>query len=437
MILVVCSDARRIGLQPESIQQIITSPPYAGGLRDYESDKQIGHEETPQEYTDNIIRIFSDLRPALRGDGTLWLNLGDYYNSSPSNMQSGDSHRPYHENSTNRVGRKKRHATSEFKRKDLVGIPWKVAFAMRDNGWYLRAAIPWLKENAMPDPATDRPNVSHEYWFMFSKEEHYYYDHISVLVEYKTILNRWGGENLVANGHSKWSENTRQKIYRPREQRPQEGGRNFRTYDTFFESIDGIIENTENYLNYLKAIRENGGMLFSEYGDPMAAIFNTASYGKGHYASFPPKMIVPFLKSGTSEYGCCDKCGTSYKRVVSREKNEKRDSEKDRQRSIDQTGRTDGKTSGPGGKLDKVKTIGWTPGCKCRDAGITRSIILDPFCGSGTTMVVANQLNLNAIGCDVNMEYCRLSQRRIAGVNEVDLEKPKENSQISIMNLLK
>ena len=158
------------------VHTCITAPPY-WGLRDYGMDGQLGQESTPSEYVSNLTEIFREVRRVLRDDGTLWLNLGDTY--------AGTGHKGDHTDPKNRDGRTgQAHAVNNkiegLKPKDLVGIPWRVAFALQDDGWYLRQDIIWHKPNAMPSPVKDRPTTAHEYLFLLSKSRKYYYNHEAI-----------------------------------------------------------------------------------------------------------------------------------------------------------------------------------------------------------------------------------------------------------------
>ena len=150
-------------LEDRSIHTCVTSPPY-WGLRDYGHDGQIGLEETPEEYVESMVAVFREVRRVLRDDGTLWLNLGDSYASGPA---SGGQGKQWEGNNQRPPG---------LKPKDLVGIPWRVAFALQADGWYLRSDIIWHKPNPMPESVTDRPTKAHEYVFLLSKSARYYYD---------------------------------------------------------------------------------------------------------------------------------------------------------------------------------------------------------------------------------------------------------------------
>lgn len=161
----------------------VTSPPY-WGLRDYGVDGQLGLEKTPEEYTQNMVQVFEQVRRVLKNEGTLWLNLGDSYASN------GGAHGGRSDNQRG-VGAKKAHdagagdqnarrAPSDLKPKDLVGIPWRVAFALQGAGWYLRQDIIWHKPNPMPESVRDRCTKAHEYIFLLSKNDKYYFDIESV-----------------------------------------------------------------------------------------------------------------------------------------------------------------------------------------------------------------------------------------------------------------
>lgn len=173
MLTVINGDAMtELGKLPiSSVQCCVTSPPY-WGLRDYGIAGQLGMEETPEEWVAKMVEIFREVKRVLRDDGTLWLNLGDSYaNDTKWGGQTSGKHVKYlHGQSLTRAKK-----TSGLKSKDLVGIPWRVAFALQAAGWYLRSDIIWHKPNPMPESVTDRPTKSHEYIFLLTKSERYYY----------------------------------------------------------------------------------------------------------------------------------------------------------------------------------------------------------------------------------------------------------------------
>jgi DNA modification methylase len=169
--MIVNANALRLPFAPQSAQMCVTSPPY-WGLRDYGVDGQLGTEDTPAEYVDHIVSAFREVRRVLKDDGALWLNLGDSYVNNPGNGRGGEQNLdgcPPH-----RSGRAK--DGPGLKPKDLVGIPWMVAFALQADGWWLRQDIIWAKPNPMPESVTDRCTKSHEYVFLLTKSAKYYYN---------------------------------------------------------------------------------------------------------------------------------------------------------------------------------------------------------------------------------------------------------------------
>lgn len=172
-----------------SVQCAVTSPPY-WGLRDYNIPDQIGLQETLPQYINSLRSVFTELRRVLRDDGVFWLNIGDGYTSGNRGWRAPDKKNPA------RAMDVRPDTPDGLKPKDLLGIPWRLAFALQDDGWYLRADVVWHKPNAMPESVKDRPTRAHEYMFMFTKGEHYYYDRKAVV------------EPNGRNCRSVWSINT-------------------------------------------------------------------------------------------------------------------------------------------------------------------------------------------------------------------------------------
>jgi DNA modification methylase len=154
------------------VQMCVTSPPY-WGLRDYGVAGQLGLERTPKEYVANMVEVFRLVRDVLAEDGTLWLNLGDGYAGTHTTYEGKQNKWQHGEYPGRKEVGQPKHG---LKPKDLVGIPWRVAFALQADGWYLRSDIIWSKPNPMPESVTDRPTKAHEYLFLMSKRERYYYD---------------------------------------------------------------------------------------------------------------------------------------------------------------------------------------------------------------------------------------------------------------------
>lgn len=161
-------------LPDRSVQCLVTSPPY-WGLRDYNNEDQIGLETTLPQFINSLTAVFREARRVLKDDGLFWLNIGDGYTSGNRAWRAPDKKNPA------RAMEVRPQTPEGLKPKDLMGIPWRLAFALQDDGWFLRADIIWNKPNAMPESVKDRPTRSHEYLFMFSKSERYYYDRQSVL----------------------------------------------------------------------------------------------------------------------------------------------------------------------------------------------------------------------------------------------------------------
>jgi len=168
-------------LEDQSINTCITSPPY-WGLRNYnDEEKQLGMEDTPEEFVNNLVNVFREIKRVLRDDGTVWLNLGDSYSSGGRTTTTNQSLRGDKDYGVTRPKPSK-----GIKPKDLIGIPWRVAFALQQDGWYLRQDIIWHKPNPMPESVRDRCTKAHEYIFLLSKNVKYYYDHEAIKEDAKT-----------------------------------------------------------------------------------------------------------------------------------------------------------------------------------------------------------------------------------------------------------
>jgi DNA modification methylase len=256
----------------------------------------------------------------------------------------------------------------------LLGIPWRVAFALQADGWYLRSDIIWHKPNPMPESVRDRPTKSHEYLFLLSKSQRYYYDQETVREVYTKPLDRWGGENLVANGTSIYDEGTGQQRYRDRDMRPNKNGRNRRTVWTI----------------------------------------PTSPYSGAHFATFPPALVEPCILAGTSERGCCPNCGKPWERVV-----EHSNMVIDRSERTHEKGRT--RSSGTMVEPAKTETIAWRAACSCLPAEPVPCTVLDPFAGTFTVGMVAAKHRRNAVGIELKREYIELARKRCSEIQVVML----------------
>jgi DNA modification methylase len=177
-----CRDSlRQMKLEGVKVQTCVTSPPYYG-LRDYGHESQIGNEQTPQEFIDNLVEVFACVWDILADDGTLWVNLGDsYYNYRPGKGQALNKQTVSNNNQDlPKTCARRGNKLEGYKEKDLMGMPFRLAFALQDFGWYLRQDIIWHKPNPMPESVKDRCTKSHEYIFLLSKKPQYYFDYLSI-----------------------------------------------------------------------------------------------------------------------------------------------------------------------------------------------------------------------------------------------------------------
>ncbi len=337
------------------VQCVVTSPPY-WGLRDYGVEGQIGLEPTPEAYVEKMVEVFREVRRVLRDDGTLWLNLGDSYNGSggaggdyaPCGLKTGQPKYP---------GRR----ISALKPKDLVGIPWRVAFALQADGWYLRSDIIWHKPNPMPESVRDRPTKSHEHVFLLSKQARYFYDADAVR-EAQNWAGGAGNRNYRAG-----SENGREA--EGQGNKPNPAGRNRR--DVWRIATQPMPE--------------------------------------AHFATFPEALVEPCIKAGTSERGACPKCGAPWRRVTERGENTGKNGRYD---ASETTLRNDAaKHSGRIGETP-VYTVGWQPSCTCGCEETIPCVVLDPFAGSGTVNLVAHGLGRSSVGIELSGEYIDIIKSR-------------------------
>jgi DNA modification methylase len=358
-IRILHGDCREVlkTLADESAHCIVTSPPYYG-LRDYGVEGQMGMECTPGEYIDGMVAVFREVRRVLRDDGTLWLNMGDSY-AGGGNGGGGSFAKDgircalpgADKNKSTRFG--KRGAGNGIKPKDLIGVPWMLAFALRADGWYLRQDIIWSKPNPMPESVRDRCTKAHEYLFLLSKSPRYYFDADAIAEPIAlTTVERLNQPNLVNQGGSDrvpGKTNGAMKAVAPASHK----GSRFDQGKTAKHQMD----------------RAQQGPRFggSKYGDDCSEQSRTKSghvytgaetrnkrsvwtiatqpFKEAHFATFPPSLIEPCILAG------CPQGGT----------------------------------------------------------------VLDPFGGAGTTGLVADRLQRNAMLIELNAEYIEIARRRISG----------------------
>ena len=365
-ILIGDCRARLADLPAGSVNTCVTSPPYFG-LRDYGHDGQIGLEDTPAAFVAQMVEVFREVRRVLRDDGTLWLNLGDSYAGyhGNKNAETPTSATNGWTNGTNENARTSTANRNGLKQKDLIGIPWRVAFALQEDGWYLRQDIIWSKPNPMPESVTDRCTKAHEYIFLLSKGPRYYFD-----------------AEAIKEPSSKFEKEGPRPKTQPNGLRADDakklGGFQMRVTET-----------------------RNRRTVWTVATQP---------FKEAHFATFPTEIPRRAIKAGTSEKGCCPACGAPWTRIIDKTKIT-------RERPNDFTKR-DG-AEGTGNSCANsvagvsVKTIGWAPGCACDAGEPVPCLVLDPFLGSGTTVAVARELGRHGVGCELNPEYAELARERI------------------------
>lgn len=232
-------------LPDESVHCCVTSPPYYA-LRDYGMDEQIGRESTPKEYIARLAKVFTEVRRVLRSDGTLWLNIVDTYAGAAGGAQG-------------------------YKAKDMIGIPWMLAFALRDSGWYLRNDIIWMKENPMPESVKDRCARCYEHIFLFSKSRTYHFDYKAIsepITESTAQRLKRGMTGGNKYGSAVPGQANTQGINRPRQR--------------------GAL--TDDMINPLRNRRD-------------VWVINTVPFKGGHYAAYPPKLVETCLLAACPEGG--------------------------------------------------------------------------------------------------------------------------------------
>ena len=274
---IICGDCLNVlkSLPDNSIDCCVTSPPYYA-LRDYGCDGQIGLEETPEKYIERLCDVFSEVRRVLTPQGTLWLNIGDSYNGNKVG-------------NTEVVKNKKVSESNDFhkklwngaKPKDLIGIPWMLAFALRSQGWYLRQDIIWQKLNPLPESVTDRCTKSHEYIFLLSKSQKYYFDHEAIQEE-ATSSDK--PRVFGANNQKGTLRNDIGRVYKPRTKNCQ---------------YDGQRPNS------MHLAREAGlsDEVYPVRNKRDVWTVNTKPCKEAHFATYPFELIKPCILAGCPEDG--------------------------------------------------------------------------------------------------------------------------------------
>ena len=387
-------------------------------------DHQIGLEKTPQEYVAKMVAVFGEVRRVLRNDGTCWVNMGDCYH----NGDKGGYERTTTGKQATNCGTVKGLTTNRLwqtgmKPKDLVGMPWMLALALRDDGWYLRQDIIWAKPNPMPESVHDRCTKAHEYVFLLTKSQHYFYDQVAISEPVTGNAHpRGDGVNPKARYETPagWDASTGDGRHGDFHKEGREAGRRPLAWDNDLGSNRTLVAGYARQMRPLGAkrsqanpdeVRSARGAAFgrgagwreaksprSKQNESFSAAVNglvetrnkrsvwtiaTQAFPEAHFATYPQKLVEPCILAGTSELGCCPQCGAPWKRIKK-------------------------------GGSDRQKPENWQPTCKCEcTEELAPCMVLDPFAGSGTTGVVALRLERAFIGIELNPEYATMARKRI------------------------
>jgi DNA modification methylase len=344
---------------------------------------ELGLEPTPGLYVEHLVTVFREVKRVLRDDGTFWLNLGDSFNSPGPNNHNKSSYI----GTTKLAGQPSTKRVSGLKPKDLMGIPWRVAFALQSDGWWLRSDIVWHKPNPMPESVTDRPTRSHEYLFLLAKSERYFYDSEAIKepcadesirrISEQTFDTQTGGDKDYGNGTN-----------------PN-------------RSMRKTLENFAR--NPLKRNKRDVWTI------------PTKPFPGSHFAVMPEALVEPCIKAGTSEKGCCPKCGSPWKRITktnnpSKEFNVGPDERYDGLSNMGDNHQTvAGLHRNPGGVYSSAVDLGWQPTCSCNLPPVP-CVTLDFFGGSGTVAKVSRDLGRDSIYCDLNPSYVQMAINRVGSL---------------------
>jgi DNA modification methylase len=407
-------------LPDESVLMVVTSPPY-WGLRKYAGEQTLtgwacayGLEPTPELYVQHTVEILREIRRVLHKDGVVFWNIGDSYAGSGRGLNAdgtdGGSGKKQLTNVGNintvsskriprgegRWGGGNSPASGVLKPKDLCLIPFRVAIAAQEDGWWVRSDIIWSKNNPMPESVRDRPTESHEHILMLTKSAHYYWDAEVVR------------ENLTPSSITRLSQNIGEQKGSDRIPGKTNGPMKACASGWHGSSFnDGRNKELHPECSDAERDEKPGRNIRSVW------TFPTQPYKAAHYATFPEELPERCIKAATPEAGCCSKCGQPWERMVER-------------KTVEHDGITNG------GKVDntkrlalkrqaareagheyvnQTKTLGWKSACNC-EAPPVPSTVLDPFAGSGTTLFVAARLGRKSVGYEISEEYCRLIVNR-------------------------
>ena len=359
-------------LPAESVHCVVTSPPY-WGLRSYGGDEgMIGLEPAFEEHLENLVAVFREVRRVLRDDGTLWLNYGDAYATSGGHSSHGHNAQVTWTAEANvQLGMTQN--KSGLKSKNLMMMPARVAMVLQADGWWLRSEIIWHKPNPMPESCTDRPTSSHEKLFLLSKSARYFYDAEAVRVH---------------RTHESMARDQRANLTGP-------------------HVPPGAVEHSG-----ITAGGRGRGEIDPTTRANLRNVWTipTHSFKEAHFATFPPALVEPCIKAGTSERGVCGECGAPWARDVETSGS---GGNKGCNASIPPGAKNPVGYArlGGGAYIASRETVGWSPTCEHKAATVP-AVCLDPFAGSGTVGQVALSHGRSFIGVEINPEYVEMGKRR-------------------------
>ena len=452
-------------LPAKSVHCVVTSPPY-WGLRSYGGDEgMIGLEPTFEEHLVNLVAVFREVRRVLRDDGTLWLNYGDAYSSSPpgnkakglekwktSGLHGANISAKYAETLDNSQGQRRDTIKgSGLKAKDLLMMPARVAMALRSDGWYLRSKIIWEKPNPMPESVTDRPTSAYEELFLLTKSARYFYDADAVrtpIAQTTVERDKYGYDHSA----TAWGSSPGHHGNNPTEKRRGQ-------YSKAYQGVEGkdFADTGAQDARSVKSRIVEGVRNGTITGANLRNVWTipTHSYKGAHFATFPPALVEPCIKAGTSERGVCGECGAPWKRVVGEKTptGGRGSGNKELQHQGDR-GLPDGHANSARGcsipwQPTATATTGWAPTCehyddlyremsrpprrarkrqqraawpgrwqrvRARPGGekweTVAATVCDPFAGSGTAGEVSLSLGRSFVGVEINAEYVAMGKRR-------------------------
>jgi DNA modification methylase len=357
-----------------SVQTCVTSPPY-WGLRDYGNGDQIGLEQNPDQYVKQMVEVFREVKRVLSDDGTLWLNLGDSYSGSgkgPAGNLGAKNNERHLEHKHSAI------VPEGLKPKDLVGIPWRVAFALQADGWFLRQDIIWAKPNPMPESVTDRCTKSHEYIFLLTKSAKYYYDNEAIK---EPAVDGYKSNEFIPKSDKDLMDTTNIK-----------------------SAATGASSNNRN--DELIMTRNKRDVW----------TINTKPFKGAHFAVMPEALVEPCVLAGTSEAGACAMCRKPYVRIIEKGEIAERETRDHLVNVIPGRDKPSRMQSKHMLAIPK-STVGWSQACDCETSDVVPCTVLDPFTGSGTVAVVSLRLGRSFVGVELNPEYAEIAEKRITDSN--------------------